>query len=158
VPTSIASPSTNAATSLRALFAKIVTHLLNYVWVVNAVRYKYGSIIGFLEPSFLYSDCSLEAQWCTFREVLYLSKARTADLGTINMVLDFRWRPIVFGIPLIPYYWTVPLILDHSYFFGNLTNSKIAETKALEPLKIWHFCIRNFRTSWFPNKIWVVQD
>ncbi len=40
----------------------------------------------------------------------------------------------------ITYYWTVPLILDHSYLVGNLTNSKIAETKALEPLKSWHFC------------------
>ncbi len=35
----------------------------------------------------------------------------------------------------ITYYWTVPLILDHSYLVGNLTNSKIAETKALEALK-----------------------
>jgi hypothetical protein len=25
--------------------------------------------------------------------------------------------------------------LDHSYLVGNLTNSKIAETKAIEPLK-----------------------
>jgi hypothetical protein len=33
------------------------------------------------------------------------------------------------------YYWTDLLILDHSYFVWNLTNSKIAETKALEPLK-----------------------
>jgi hypothetical protein len=38
----------------------------------------------------------------------------------------------------ITYYWTGLLILDgfdHSYLVGNLTNSKIAETKALEPLK-----------------------
>ncbi len=28
----------------------------------------------------------------------------------------------------------------------DLTNSKIAETKALEPLKSWHLCISNFRT------------
>jgi hypothetical protein len=28
----------------------------------------------------------------------------------------------------------VSLVLEHSYFVGNLTNSKIAETKALEPL------------------------
>jgi hypothetical protein len=33
------------------------------------------------------------------------------------------------------YHWTVPLILDYLYLVGNLTNSKIAETKALEPLK-----------------------
>jgi hypothetical protein len=37
--------------------------------------------------------------------------------------------------PSITYYWTVHLILDHSDLVGNLTNSKIAETKALEPLK-----------------------
>jgi hypothetical protein len=37
--------------------------------------------------------------------------------------------------PPITYSWTGLLILDHSYLVGNLTNSKIAETKALEPLK-----------------------
>ncbi len=37
--------------------------------------------------------------------------------------------------PPITYYWTGLLILDHSYLVGNLTNSKIAETKALEPIK-----------------------
>ncbi len=52
---------------------------------------------------------------------------------------------IVLYYPPITYYWTVPLILDHSYLVGNLTNSKIAETNALEPLKSWHFCISNFR-------------
>jgi hypothetical protein len=35
----------------------------------------------------------------------------------------------------ITYYWTGLLILDHSYLVGNLTNSKIAGTKPLEPLK-----------------------
>jgi hypothetical protein len=28
----------------------------------------------------------------------------------------------------ITYYWTVPLILDHSYLVGKLTSSKIADT------------------------------
>jgi hypothetical protein len=59
---------------------------------------------------------------------------------------------------LITYSWTGLLILDHSYLVGNLTNSKIAETKALEPLKSWQFCISNFRTCKLPNEIWVVQD
>ncbi len=27
--------------------------------------------------------------------------------------------------PPITYYWTVPLILDHSYLVGKLTNSKL---------------------------------
>jgi hypothetical protein len=39
------------------------------------------------------------------------------------------------GVPPITHYWTDILILDHSYLVGNLTSSKIAETKALEPLK-----------------------
>ncbi len=34
-------------------------------------------------------------------------------------------------------------ILDDSYLVGNLTNSKIAETKTLEPLNSGHFCISN---------------
>jgi hypothetical protein len=34
-----------------------------------------------------------------------------------------------FWYPTISYYWTVPLILDHSYLVGNLTSSKIADTK-----------------------------
>ncbi len=50
------------------------------------------------------------------------------------------------GYPSITYHWTCLLILDHSYLVGNLTNSTIAETKASEPLKSWHFCISNFRT------------
>jgi hypothetical protein len=37
--------------------------------------------------------------------------------------------------PSITYYWTVPLILDHSYLVRYLKNSKIGETKVLEPLK-----------------------
>jgi hypothetical protein len=40
-----------------------------------------------------------------------------------------------FMLPPINYYWTGLLTLDHSYLVGNLTNSKIAGTKALEPLK-----------------------
>jgi hypothetical protein len=75
------------------------------------------------------------------------------------LLLDSAPRsPIIKQCPTISYYWTVPLMLDHSYLVGNLTNSKIAETKALEPLKSWHFRISSFWTCWFPNEIWVVQD
>jgi hypothetical protein len=38
------------------------------------------------------------------------------------------------GTPQITYYWTGLLILDHSYPVGNLKNSKIAETKAIQNL------------------------
>jgi hypothetical protein len=37
-----------------------------------------------------------------------------------------------FQYPMITYSWTVPLILDHSYLVGNLTNTKIPETKDLD--------------------------
>ncbi len=56
--------------------------------------------------------------------------------------------------PRITYYWTVPLILDHSYLIGNLINSKIAEAKVLEPLKSWHFCISSLRTGTLSNNRW----
>ncbi len=75
-----------------------------------------------------------------------------------------KWRKIIYTTkkrekyPPITYYWTGLLILDHSYLVVNLTNSKIAETKALEPLKSWRFFISNFWTCSFPNEIWVVQD
>ncbi len=32
----------------------------------------------------------------------------------------------IYSIPPITYYWTGLLILDHTHFVGNLTNSKIA--------------------------------
>jgi hypothetical protein len=41
----------------------------------------------------------------------------------------------IFIATFITYYWTGLLILDHSYLVGSLTNAKIAETKALKPLK-----------------------
>ncbi len=49
-------------------------------------------------------------------------------------------------LPPITYFWTGLLILDHSYLVWYLTNSKIAVTKALEPVKSCHFRISNFRT------------
>ncbi len=49
-------------------------------------------------------------------------------------------------IPPITYYWTGLLMLDHSNLVGILTNSKITETKALEPQKSWHFCTSIFWT------------
>ncbi len=38
---------------------------------------------------------------------------------------------------VITYFWTGILILDHSYIVADLTQSEIAETKTLEPLKSW---------------------
>ncbi len=43
----------------------------------------------------------------------------------------------------ITYYWTGVLILDHSYLVRNLTNLKLAETKALKP-KILTLVYRSF--------------
>jgi hypothetical protein len=54
-----------------------------------------------------------------------------ADVGVTG-----RKIPRYFTVRYLPitYYWTGLLILDHSFLVGKLT-SKIAETKALEPLK-----------------------
>ncbi len=80
----------------------------------------------------------------------WLSSKRPAisklSLCLTLLVYSSSIRTVYIPPPPDTYYWTVPLILDHSYLVGNLTNSKIAETKALEPLKSWHFCIINFWT------------
>ncbi len=82
-------------------------------------------------------------------EDLYLANSRRWFLLTPSRVerrFDSQcWRPQVNKkkrsllmykkLPPITHYWTVSLILDHSYLVGNLTNSEIAETKALEPLE-----------------------
>jgi hypothetical protein len=54
--------------------------------------------------------------------------------------------------PTIIYCWTEPVILDHSYLVGNLTNSKIAETKALELLKSDTFVSAIFELVDFPTR------
>jgi hypothetical protein len=46
--------------------------------------------------------------------------------------------------PPITYYWTVPLILDHSYLVGNLTNAKFGETKAYRTSKILTLLYQQF--------------
>jgi hypothetical protein len=51
------------------------------------------------------------------------------------LVLVSTKNTVPHPLPPITHYWTGLLILDHSYLVGNLTNSKIAETKALESLK-----------------------
>jgi hypothetical protein len=68
-----------------------------------------------------------------------------------------RWSSAcdVSHYPPITYYWTCLIILDHSYLFGNLTNSKIAETIAS---KILIFLYQQFSNLLISNKIWVVQD
>jgi hypothetical protein len=48
--------------------------------------------------------------------------------------LNTKFRGLM-RYPQITYYWTGLLMLDHSYLVGNLTNSKNAETKTVEPLK-----------------------
>ncbi len=70
---------------------------------------------------------------------------------SLYLRLDVQYPPIT-------YYCTGLLMLDHSYLVGNLTNSKIAETKAWEPPKSWHFCMSNFWTCEFRNEKRVVQD
>jgi hypothetical protein len=51
----------------------------------------------------------------------------------VSVLIKFPSQPLYYS--QITYYWTGLLISDPSYLVGNLTNSKIAERKALEPLK-----------------------
>jgi hypothetical protein len=44
----------------------------------------------------------------------------------------------------ITYYWTVPLILDHSYLVGELTSSKIADSPDLRGSKAFVSAIFEF--------------
>jgi hypothetical protein len=57
----------------------------------------------------------------------------------------------------ITYYWTVSLILDHSYLIEKLTSSKIADTKVSWFSRFCNFCFSNFWTCRVPNEIQVVQ-
>ncbi len=52
--------------------------------------------------------------------------------GSDVLTLNYPWMPSVawFSPKYITYDWTDILILDRSYLVENLTNSKIAETKA----------------------------
>jgi hypothetical protein len=79
------------------------------------------------------------------------SKKETSGSITLHIIIKNCDQSCIV-VPPITYYWTVPQILDHSYIVGNLTNSKIAETKTLEPLKSWHFCISNFEFVNFPTR------
>jgi hypothetical protein len=67
----------------------------------------------------------------------------TYSISIIFYRLQFLYSNVAFGRivqrhecsngnPPITYYWTVPLILDHSYLVGKLTGSKIADRKVSE--------------------------
>jgi hypothetical protein len=55
-----------------------------------------------------------------------------------------------FKLPPITYYWTVPLILDHSYRVGKLTISKIADAIVSRFQRFQSFCFSNFRIRQVP--------
>ncbi len=50
----------------------------------------------------------------------------------------------VLTYPSITRYWTVPLILDHSYLVGKLTSSKIADTKVVRVLEVLKLLFQQF--------------
>ncbi len=72
----------------------------------------------------------IRLKYCPARTLPFLTHIRICSLCTHPLI---HWY---IQYPPMAYYWTDLLILDHSYLVGNLTiNSKIAETKALEPLE-----------------------
>jgi hypothetical protein len=64
---------------------------------------------------------------------VYLKAVEVISLrGQCNTVMEKRspvFSEVCRHYPPITYYWTVPLILDHSYLVGKLTSSKTADTK-----------------------------
>ncbi len=70
----------------------------------------------------------------------FLKPRVTSDLMIRNRTPVYGWS----YLPLINYYWTDLLILDQSYFVGNLTNSKIAGTKALRTSKFLTLLCQQF--------------
>ncbi len=68
--------------------------------------------------------------WESFRD-LNVHEVLVQPLCPTMLLKVLRYHPIT-------YYWTVPLILDHSFLVGKLTSSKIADTKVkiLEVLKL----------------------
>ncbi len=57
------------------------------------------------------------------------SEARYIDVDLDSGCICGPFTKRILVYPLISYYWTVPLILDHSYLVGKSTSSKIADTK-----------------------------
>jgi hypothetical protein len=49
-------------------------------------------------------------------------------MGGLGILTMFVCKVLEIYLP-ITYYWTVSLILDHSYLVGKLTSLKIADTK-----------------------------
>jgi hypothetical protein len=82
--------------------------------------------VSVLNPVTIYSSSIPFWLWCLLDQCYRQLKWRF-EFVTGTHAVTSKYPPVT-------YFWTVPLILDHSYFVGNLTNSKIAETKALEPL------------------------
>jgi hypothetical protein len=81
----------------------------------------------FLSPSLQVLDRKLNS----FLIYFFLLKINY-PLIVLNTCLRFQGlAALLLLYPPITYYWTVPLILDHSYLVGKSTSSNIADTKVL---------------------------
>jgi hypothetical protein len=62
-----------------------------------------------------------------FSGVFFFSFLIDSLMGSYLTFYD-QWLapPVHIGRSPITYYWIVPLILDHSYLVGNLTNSRLS--------------------------------
>jgi hypothetical protein len=76
-------------------------------------------------------DCDTNINGSTSKNAMYPSGAKpfTENTSFFRFSLSFVMFCHIYNIPPITYYWTVQIILDHSYLVGKLTSSKIAETK-----------------------------
>jgi hypothetical protein len=92
----------------------------------------YGLHIYKVKSSISCSNLSMECKCTKFHRYSWSVFCLIVTLVPLNTIISSK---AIGKYPLITYYWTSLLILDHSYLVGNLTNSKIAETRASEPLQ-----------------------
>jgi hypothetical protein len=114
----------------------------NFREIGEVEPYQLDASLRGREAVMLYSHLDVDSCSWMFRSFFNMSDLMSkcgGKIATENQASD-QFVIYFFGsfhtlYPPITYYWTGVLILYHSYLVENLTNSKIVETKALEPLK-----------------------
>ncbi len=105
---------------------------------------RYMAAISFVRKVF--------STWCNVLLLLFWFKKKIK-------LLELECGPWITG-----FIYPDHVLLDSAANIGPLISCweldkfKNCWNKSFRPLKSWHFCMSNFQTCKFPNKIWVVQD
>ncbi len=77
---------------------------------------------------------------------------------TGSHVLHLRNSLFYKKYPPVTYYWTVPLILDHSYLVGEINKFENCWYKSVTISEVLKLLFQQFWICQVPNEIWVVQN